>query len=498
MSAVTVAEEDVAHDVPAASRPSWVRRLDPRTLPACLLAGLLTGIVCLLRVGEPVPWRDELATLIAAQRSFGEQLHMERNLDAVFAVYYAFMHVWTELFGISLLSLRLPSVLAMAAAGALVAQIGQELYDRRSGLLAGLIFALVPAVTRYGQEIRVYAAVVAFTLLATWLLLRAVRRPRWTRWVAYAASVVLVGAAHIFALTVLSAHAAYILFLVIAGRKVRGSSLPAWTLSVLAGVVVIAPLAYISVNQSGQVAWIPELTWDTGHNWYEQLFLAGGFGGAVVLLALLAVQRKWSATALCLGLAVLPILALAVMSIVVSPLWIMRYVLFTIPGWALLAGAAVAGLRRVPGTAAVVALALFALPMQLTVRTSAGHDDIDHQAIAAILAENVIPGDAIMYGARGRFREGIAYYLPAEQRPTDVLRTGSGVDTGRLEDPECTEAQACVDPRIVRIWVTCYGTCTAKPAGALRGPAQSLLRKRGYTVQRTWQVHRATVALYQK
>ncbi|WP_433827974.1 glycosyltransferase family 39 protein [Actinoplanes sp. CA-015351] len=501
MSAVTVAEERVVHDDPPPARRS---RLDPLSIPAWLVAGLVTGIVCLVRAGSPVPWRDELATLIAAQRSFSEQLHMEHNLDAVFAVYYAFMHVWTELFGISMLSLRLPSVLAMAVAGGLVARIGQDLYDRKTGLFAGLIFASIPAVTRYGQEIRVYAAVVAFTLLSSWLLLRAVRQPRWTRWIAYAVSVVLVGAGHIFALTVLSAHAAYVLFGFFAERKrplltwIRQSRVPAWTASVAAGIVVIAPLAYVSTKQSGQVAWIPELNWDTGQVWHEQLFMDGAVGGLVVVLALLAVNRKWSATALCLGIAVLPLLVLAIMSLAVSPLWMMRYVLFTIPGWALLAGAALARLNRVPVTAALAALALFSLPQQITLRGVNGHDDIDHQAIAAIIADHVIPGDAIMYTPRGRFREGVEYYLPADKRPDDILVAGSAVEAGRLEVPECINAPSCVDPRVARIWVTCYGDCLDNPAVGLHMPARSMLKNGRFHVKQSWRVYRATVTLYQR
>ncbi|KJY46146.1 membrane protein, partial [Streptomyces sp. NRRL S-444] len=61
-------------------------------------------------------WRDEAATWQVAGRSAGEILDMLGNVDAVHGLYYLFMHGLFELFGASTATLRLPSVLAVAAA----------------------------------------------------------------------------------------------------------------------------------------------------------------------------------------------------------------------------------------------------------------------------------------------------------------------------------------------------------------------------------------------
>ena len=71
------------------------------------------------------------------------------------------LHVWMAAFGDSADAMRAPSVLAMAGAAACVALIGRRLAGNRAGLLAGLVFALVPSVTRFaaaclGAEPRIW------------------------------------------------------------------------------------------------------------------------------------------------------------------------------------------------------------------------------------------------------------------------------------------------------------------------------------------------------
>jgi mannosyltransferase len=96
-------------------------------------------------------------------------------------------------FGDSPDAMRSLSVLAMAGAAVCVTLTGQKLAGPRAGLVAGLIFALVPSVSRFAQEIRSYALQVLLATLATLLLLRALDRPLVRRWAAYAAAVAVLG-----------------------------------------------------------------------------------------------------------------------------------------------------------------------------------------------------------------------------------------------------------------------------------------------------------------
>lgn len=484
-----------ANDVTPKSWRGWAVAMSRLTAERVwIIPAVVTVLACLFRLGKPVLWRDELATLSAATRSLSDQFLLEGNTDAVFGAYYAFMHGWTQLFGTSTVALRLPSVLAMGAAAGLLAEIGRRLFGRRAGLIAGLLFAATPAIIRYGHDARSYAGVMAVTLVATLLLLRAVERPEWPRWSAYAVSVSLVGVAHLFALLLLAAHAVFVGYL--AWRERDRRLLLRWPIATVAGLVPLVPLARIAGEQRGQVDWIPELTWEIVGAWPQDLVLDAVFAGAVFVLAVLAIRLSGRASVLCLGLATLPVVGLAVMSLAISPVWMPRYVLFTLPGWLLLAGAALARAGRIHAVAAVAALLVVSAPSQMALRSAAGHDDVDHRAIARIVGREARPGDAVLFPYRGRFREGLRHYLSNDRLPLDVMADGSAAGAGTLEVPECSRPERCLGTP-PRVWVLCFGDCDNATEG-LHDPVREAVDAAGYREADRWRVYRGTVALYER
>ncbi|MGW4499394.1 glycosyltransferase family 39 protein [Micromonospora sp. NPDC004336] len=180
-------------------------------MPVWPWPALLTLLVTAAGIGRAQPWRDELATWSAATRPVGDLLRLTGTIDAATGPYYLLMHAWVALAGDSVTALRLPAALAMAAAAGLTALLGQRLVDARAGLLAGLLLAVLPGTSRYGQEARPYALATLLAVLATLLLVEALRRPGWARWAAYAAAVAGLGLTHLIALTLLAAHAVTVL-----------------------------------------------------------------------------------------------------------------------------------------------------------------------------------------------------------------------------------------------------------------------------------------------
>src|SRR5579859_6210731 len=137
---------------------------------------LMLGLGC-YRLTGPVLWRDELSSWSFASRPVPELMRIIRHSDASQLGYYLVLHYWMAVFGDSVAVMRMLSVLAMAAAAACVALAGRRLAGARAGLLAGLLFALVPSSSRFAQEARFYALAVLFAMLATVLLFRALDRP---------------------------------------------------------------------------------------------------------------------------------------------------------------------------------------------------------------------------------------------------------------------------------------------------------------------------------
>ena len=125
-----------------------------------------------------------------------------------------------------MVALRLPSVLAMAGAAGLTAVLGRRLFGAPAGLLAGLLFAVLPGTSRYAQEARPYALVTLFAVLAMVLLVRALDRPGRLRGSFYAAAVAGLGLAHLLALSLLAAHAVVVLTTRAAGGPTAGPTRP--------------------------------------------------------------------------------------------------------------------------------------------------------------------------------------------------------------------------------------------------------------------------------
>jgi mannosyltransferase len=206
---------------------SLAERLLVPVIPGIL--GLITGVY---RLGVPPLWRDEAATKAIASRSVGQILATMPHDDVVHGAYYLVEHVFIRLFGSSNGALRLPSAIAAAIACAVTALVAQRLAAAGgrqagpsggaalTGLTAGAVLALLPAMIRYAQEARSYATVTMLAAIATYLLLRAIDggRPRW--WAAYGATVFLTGLFNIFGLLIVVAHG---LTLLATGRGALGT-----------------------------------------------------------------------------------------------------------------------------------------------------------------------------------------------------------------------------------------------------------------------------------
>ncbi|MER5930135.1 hypothetical protein [Streptomyces sp. NPDC002054] len=342
-------------------------------LPPVVLA-LLLGLWGLDRGGSM--WRDESVTWQVAHRPAGDLVELLGRVDAVHGLYYLLMHaVFAGWESGGLWALRLPSVAATALAAAGVAAVGHRLAcmraaepaaDRgaaRAGLCAGLLYALLPPVQMYAQEGRSYALVAAAVVWATYLLLR-------ERWVPYTVLLVLACWLHEFAVLALLAHA-------VPGWRARG-----WRRSAAVVVLLLLPLAVLSAGQAAQqLGWLGR---PKGADWAAYAVVA-----AVSLLLARGADRELVRVAL--PLALLPAGLLMTVSLV-NPWYVDRYVLYSLAGLALLAGAARPRVL-LPLAAVLVAVAV---PWSLWLRTPESRKD-DVLAVADAVRATARPGDAVLF-----------------------------------------------------------------------------------------------------
>ncbi len=161
-------------------------------------------------------WGDEAVTYEMAHRSAPQIWRTIQHVDMVHGVYYLLMHVLFAVRDGGLLTLRLPSVVAMSLAAGGIALLGQRLAGPRAGLPAGLVFPLIPLVQQYTQEGRSYAIVCALVTWSTYLLLHAADRSTWRRWAGYAVLLWAAGMFHELAVLAVPAHG---IALLLSGRR---------------------------------------------------------------------------------------------------------------------------------------------------------------------------------------------------------------------------------------------------------------------------------------
>ncbi|MFI7284393.1 glycosyltransferase family 39 protein [Micromonospora chersina] len=518
---------------PAASE----RSRDRRGRLVWAAPGLLTLVVTLAGIGHAQPWRDELATWSAATRPVPDLLRLAGTIDAATGPYYLLMHGWTALFGTSPTALRLPSALAMAGAAALTARLGARLAGPRAGLLAGLLLAALPVTSRYGQEARPYALATLLAVLATLLLVGALGRPTWRRFTGYAVAVAALGLLHLIALTLLAAHALVVLLVAARGpaaagldptpppdearavtgeaapttggaQAVTGEAAPAagargpgviwrWLVALLPAAVLVAPLVLAAGGQRGrQLDWVRLARVDDLAALPGALAQSGVVGGLVVGLAALGAGRLGRRALLPGAAVLLPVLLLFAAGTAV-PLWVTRYLVFTVPFACVLAGAALAGVRLAPALAVVTLAGLLGLPDQAALRRT--HEwprsaPVDYAGVARIVADHQQPGDEVVYSPRDSWLFpdlGLAYHLGA-RRPRDVLVVRDQRQRADLWAAECDRPAECL-AGVDRVWLVVTGR-RADPLAAVHGAKGDALRD-AFTVRQVWPRPGLTVAL---
>ncbi|MFF8918569.1 hypothetical protein ACF08M_36015 [Streptomyces sp. NPDC015032] len=329
--------------------------------------------------------------------------HTLAHVDVVHGLYYLIMRGVFGLWDGGLVALRLPSVLAVAAAAIGIARLGRRLNGPWTGLLAGLVFPLLPPVQRYAQEGRSYALVCALITCGSCLLVGNLSRPggrgraggHVRGWATYGAVILTACLLHEFAVLMLLAHGVT----VFRARSARPMT-RAWTVAAGGVLTGLLPLAAFSATQSAQVDWIaaPEAGDVLG-------FVATALLGVAFARVPGRVCGPVTLPGLALPLLILPTVLLMLTS-PLHPLYVDRYVLASAMGFALLTGSVLDRLRqsaRDAGTAqrvtcAVALLAVLAalVPVSTALRKPGSREN-DAIAIAQAVQDIAEPADGLLF-----------------------------------------------------------------------------------------------------
>ena len=382
----------------SASPPHWI------TLLILFAASIAIRFWCL--VCKPF-WFDEAYSVELAWIDWRNFLHLLWWREANMTLYYMLLRGWME-FGDSPYFVRTLSVLISVLTLPALYWLARLLYDRRVALIAAALFALNGYSVRYAQEARSYSLFVLLATLSSALLIVSLRKPTRGNRIAYVVASVLAVYAHFYALLLIAAH-----WLAVRWGSPRERVQELRSSWITIGVAVLPLLRRSSqrpvpVRSSGSSARVLRDLTDFFKN------LSGGNSWILLLafviccvLAIAPAGRKrlekqsdweiWRSRFLLIWLT-FPV-ALTVVLSFARPVFLPRYLIFTLPALLVLVAAGLARLR--PAWLMATALAGVLLLNSGGVLYVYGHD-FDNERDASGMATDFIldhsqPGDAVIF-----------------------------------------------------------------------------------------------------
>lgn len=413
------------------------RRFRSQRAADAAIVGAIALLVSVAFSWVPSVWFDEAATITSTTRSWPDLARLLQSVDLVHGLYYASMHVWFDLVPYSPFTLRLPSAIFTGLAAALLVYLTSALASRRTAILAGLVFTVLPRVTWAGGEGRSFALGTLLAVLLTLVFLAAWNRgadPRRSRvlwWGLYGLLAALSTGVFLYLALLVAAHGVTALWthrsqrhFAAAGSGIRtaDAGLLGWLSASAAAGALMVPFALAVSSQSKQVSWIPPIGHQTLYDvvvwqWFALnpafavvgwLLVLSGVGVLISRARRTPVSRRPHTArpgllAITVPWIVVPTVGLIVASLLVAPLYSPRYLTFGAPAVALLMGVALATLRR--GWMRIIAVAVLiamAVPQYVTQRMPEAKQNSSWHEVADLVARerstHPAAESAIIYG----------------------------------------------------------------------------------------------------
>lgn len=449
---------------------------EPATARARLAVGACAGLALTLgfaHLQRRSFWQDEAFTWSTVDRSFPSFIAVLARHEG-YQILHSLIEWPTNRISSTVDGLRTPSVLAFGAAVPAVWLAARRLFDERTGLLAALLFALNGFGLAYAQEARGYMLAAALCAYSGAFLAQRVLAPnRWSRlgWIAFSALTIY---AHGFAVLGIAGQVASLWFLPAATRRelhwIRDGSL----IALLAAPAILAPLLQIGDGELGFIS-KPGLNEVRGLVWSMagRTITAVPAIGLGVLVAVLIAVNVWrtslhSVDAFRFALPVLwmivPTLVLMLASYV-HPIWLDRYVLWSLGAVMILAAYGLMRLTRDRVVVAVImVLVVAALASRGVVKWYRTPANQDYHSAMTQLAPRLRAGDAMVFSP-DEVRLPSEFYLRTavdlhELRPVFPAQDWGKFKTGdeHIDHLDQRVVERLVAEPVARLWIVSYAS----------------------------------------
>jgi mannosyltransferase len=382
------------------------RRVTPRAraLPlagtaatVAFLGALVVGSLILrTRRLDTAFWIDEALSVGIASYPLAEIPEVLR-LDGSPPLYYVLLHFWIRLFGTGEAATHVLSLVFALLCIPAAYWAARAVFDRRVGWVAAALAAVIPYLTSYGQETRMYSLVALLSIVGTGAFLQAFVFERRRYVVVFAAVLALLLYTHYWAIFLAVGAAAALVFLVQQARERRIELRDALLAFGVAGIVYapwIPMFIYHALHTGAPWSKTPSLAkllaapvaLVSSDSAAMALLLAGGVGIAAIIRSADTPERKAVLATIVFGVAAL---VSAWISSQIEPAWANRYLGLLLGPLVLLAAA---GMVRA-GRLGAVALALVLL---IWVTHTGPESKSNVEDVAAQIAPTLGTGDIVI------------------------------------------------------------------------------------------------------
>lgn len=312
------------------------------------LCGLIYMLLCLPNLGQSI-WFDESYSAYLTRFDFAKIWEFTAA-DVHPPFFYFLLKAWAHVFGRTDYAMRMMSVVFGALAILFTYLLIESRYGVKAAILSSFLLSICPVFIRYGQEMRMYALVVAIVAAASYALWLATRSGKKSWWICYGLLVALGMWTHYFAALAWAVHLIY-LFRRYGKKFWQKKIVGAYVLAIICYLPWMPSLLKQTTGLQGGGFWIGEESLETLTSYWAQnlifmrpeditSWLLVLFCLASGLIVWLAVKYRNNVRAL-LELAIVPVLLLTLLSLPpLRPIFMPRYVLYAMTSVPIIVGVA--------------------------------------------------------------------------------------------------------------------------------------------------------------
>ena len=386
----------------------------------------LAALLRFLDLGKDSLWYDEVLSVNISRGGLIDILRASSLQDPYNLyppLYHLILHYWMLVFGQSDLALRSLSACFGTVSVLVVYRVGTELFNRNTGLVAGLLLAISPFAIFYSQEVRPYSLLMLLTLASFLFFIRILKPDRRHKadLLGYCIVNILLVYTHVYGLFVVGSEVVY--FLIFRNRYASSRG-PFWIAQAVTALAT-SPWMYFLVRGAlwGPAAHVLQHATDpmalifnglltdlwglsSGKSGllliplFIALFVAGLFRLSKQRLSILAGKPK---TALLLVWILVPLVGVVTITLVFQSYWWSKYVIGIAPaiylvaarGLANISEAFTARVTRVKVDHILLALVvLLCLPQLLTMYAYPRREQ--WREVADLVQQESLPDDVIL------------------------------------------------------------------------------------------------------